>query len=100
MIAYALTTQFRSAEEKLSPTWIDGSATLTIDRSRMTMNCAMQQTASRTALDWMRAGLGGGGVSAGSGSRVTLALMFGRRSARSRSGSGSCSDVGWSDGSG
>jgi hypothetical protein len=50
-IAYALTTQLRSAEEKFSPTWIDGSATLTIPRSRITMNCATQQTASRTALD-------------------------------------------------
>src|SRR6476660_4607547 len=34
----------RSAAEKLRLDWIDGSATLTMLRSRMTMNCATQQT--------------------------------------------------------
>ena len=44
VIAYASTTHWRSAEEKLRLDWIDGSATLTMLRSRITMNCAMQQT--------------------------------------------------------
>src|SRR5207248_10206361 len=44
------TTHWRSAEENRSPSWIFGSATLTIDRSRMTMNCDTQQTASTSCL--------------------------------------------------
>ena len=44
VIAYASTTHCRSAEEKLRLDWIDGSATLTMLRSRITMNCATQQT--------------------------------------------------------
>ena len=43
-------THWRSAEENRSPSWIFGSATLTIDRSRMTMNCEMQHTASTSCL--------------------------------------------------
>src|SRR2546421_6059419 len=44
VIAYAFTTHWRSAEEKPRVDWIDGSATLTMLRSRMTLNCATQQT--------------------------------------------------------
>ena len=44
VIAYASTTHCRSAEEKFRLDWIDGSATLTMLRSRITMNCATQQT--------------------------------------------------------
>src|SRR5262249_8615501 len=36
----------RSAEENPRLDWIEGSATLTMLRSRMTMNCATQQTTS------------------------------------------------------
>jgi hypothetical protein len=90
-IAYALTTQLRSAEEKFSPTWIDGSATLTIPRSRITMNCATQQTASSTALDWIRAGLGAGGGGVVDCSGVALVVMLRRRAVCSPSGSGSSS---------
>src|SRR5919199_6512351 len=49
-------THWRSAEENFSPSWIDGSATLTIDRSRMTMNCETQQTASTSCLRVARPG--------------------------------------------
>src|SRR4051812_39110405 len=45
VIAYAFTTHCRSSEEKPRSDWIDGSATLTMLRSRMTMNWAAQQTA-------------------------------------------------------
>ena len=44
VIAYASTTHCRSAELKLRLDWIEGSATLTMLRSRMTMNCATQHT--------------------------------------------------------
>src|SRR5947209_7822610 len=37
-------THWRSAEEKLRLDWIEGSATLTMLRSRITMNWATQQT--------------------------------------------------------
>jgi len=46
VIEYASTTHCRSGEEKPRLDWIEGSATLTMLRSRMTMNCATQQTAS------------------------------------------------------
>src|SRR4051794_3506544 len=42
---YAFTTQARFAWEKLSPLPIEGRATLTIDASRTTMNCAKQRRA-------------------------------------------------------
>ena len=45
MIEYASTTHWRFGEENPRLDWIDGSATLTMLRSRMTMNCATQQTA-------------------------------------------------------
>ena len=92
-IAYAFTTQLRSAEEKFSPTWIDGSATLTIPRSRMTMNCATQQTASRAAFDWIRAGLGAGGGGVACSAVALRDVMLRRRAARSPSGSGSWSET-------
>ena len=38
VIAYASTTHCRSAEEKFRLDWIEGSATLTMLRSRITMN--------------------------------------------------------------
>ena len=44
VIAYALTIHWRSLGEKPRLDWMDGSATLTMLRSRMTMNCATQQT--------------------------------------------------------
>src|SRR5437588_7862810 len=46
VIAYASTTHCRSGAVKPRLNWIDGSATLTMLRSRMTMNCATQQTPS------------------------------------------------------
>src|SRR5437763_2275642 len=51
VIAYASTTHCRSAEEKLRLDWIDGSATLTMLRSRITMNCETQQT-TRIHVEW------------------------------------------------
>jgi hypothetical protein len=42
---YAFTTHGRFCWEKLSPLPIEGSATLTIDASRTTMNCAKQSRA-------------------------------------------------------
>ncbi len=46
MMAYASTTHCRLTGEKPRADWIEGSATLTMDRSRITMNCATQQTVS------------------------------------------------------
>jgi hypothetical protein len=46
VIAYASTTHCSAGEEKPRSDWIEGSATLTMLRSRITMNCATQQTAS------------------------------------------------------
>ena len=46
--AYALTTHCRPDSDISRSAWIDGSATLTIVASRMTMNCA-RQTSTRTS---------------------------------------------------
>ncbi len=44
-IAYASTTHCRFTGVKPRSDWIEGRATLTMDRSRITMNCDTQQTA-------------------------------------------------------
>ncbi len=48
---YALTTHCSPVVEKCRPLWIDGSATLTIEMSRMTMNCARQTISSRALFE-------------------------------------------------
>jgi hypothetical protein len=50
---YALTTHCRPAVENPRPSWIAGSATFTIETSRITMNCA-RQTSRRSALESLR----------------------------------------------
>jgi hypothetical protein len=57
-----LTTHCSESEEKPSPELIEGKATLTIETSRITMNCARHTTATRSPVD---AGLVGGFRSAG-----------------------------------
>ncbi len=75
-IAYASTTHCRSADEKRRLSWIDGSATFTIERSRITMNCAMQQTPSRRPLPGSLRSWGGSGAGSLLGVR-TPTLMAG-----------------------
>ena len=72
-IAYASTTHCRSGAENPRLDWIDGSATLTMLRSRMTMNCATQQTASSHAVPEPGLLCGRGGLG-NSGPAVTSTL--------------------------
>ncbi len=51
---YAFTTHCRPVVEKCRPLWIAGSATLTIETSRMTMNCARQTTNSSAVVEFER----------------------------------------------
>jgi hypothetical protein len=61
---------------KPSPLWIDGSATFTIETSRMTMNWARQTTNSRADLDAERPGLDALAVGLGmAGDMLSVALM-------------------------
>ena len=74
MIAYASTTHWRSAEEKLRLDWIDGSATLTMLRSRITMNCATQQT---TRIQLARRPVGYSGAGSATGTAVAAPVAPG-----------------------
>ena len=79
VIAYASTTHCRSGEEKPRSDWIDGSATLTMLRSRMTMNCATQQTASSSAVPEPSFLPSAAGTCSGPGEALTSTLMRDRR---------------------
>ena len=87
--AYALATHCRPDGEKCSERSIDGSATFTIDTSRITMNCDAQSSASASHFAREITSDAGPPGATATGSRVGLAAIRDALAIRSRCRAGS-----------